>query len=189
MLITSPRRHAILLPRPGRTNCHWQTERSGKAALLFRTVFMWSIIAGWPDRISDMSSVATMYTVAFAARTSWVCTCIGMSYGIAGFPPYGNVCTWAHVLIHKHECRHTRLYTDLTSIHGIKWSVKTGQRGLPVFINSLNAIQMFHAFPVPTKPAHVSVKWQNIASLKWYTLTEARARVHSTSLCCTLTMV
>lgn len=66
---------------------------------------------------------------------------------------------------------------------------KTGQRGLPVFINSLNAIQMFHAFPVLTKSAHVSAKWQNIASLKWYTLTQARTWVRTPSLCCTLTKV
>lgn len=54
-------------------------------------------------------------------------------------------------------------------------------RGLPVFINSLNAIQMFHASPVPMKSAHVSAKWQNIAPLKWYTLTEARTSVSTTS--------
>lgn len=188
MLITSPRPHAIRLPRPGRTNCHWQTERSGKAAHLFGTVFMWTIITGWQDMISSMSSVATMYSFCRACTLG---ACIGMSYGIAGFPPYSNVWTCARVLIHKHECSHAHTHThrDLTSIHGIKWSVKTGQRGLPVFINSLNAIQMFHAFPVLTKPAHVSVKRQNIAYLKWFTLTEARTRVHTTSLYCTLTMV
>lgn len=40
--------------------------------------------------ISGMSSVATMYSFC------GVCTlgaCIGMSYGVVGFPPYSNVCT------------------------------------------------------------------------------------------------
>lgn len=121
MLITSPWPHAILLPRPGPTNCHWQTERSGKAARLFRAAFMWSIIIGWQEMISGVSSVATMYSFC---GTCTLGACIWMSYGVAVFPPYGNVCTWACVLIHKHKCSHTRTHTDLTSIHGIKWSVK-----------------------------------------------------------------
>lgn len=58
---------------------------------------------------------------------------------------------------------------------------KPGQRGLPVFVNSLNAIQMFYASPVPVKSAHVSAEWQNIASLNWYTLTESRTLLYSAS--------
>lgn len=77
-----------------------------------------------------------------------------------------------------HTQTHAQVWHQSMALNEV-W--KTGQRGLPVFINSLNAIQMLHASPVPTKSAHVSAKWQNIASLKWYTLTEARTSVRTTS--------
>lgn len=86
------------------------------------------------------------------------------------------VCEHIHTDTPTHT--HTQIWHQSMELNEV-W--KTGQRGLPVFINSLNAIQMFHASPVPTKSAHVSSKWQNIASLKWYTLTVARTSVRTTS--------
>lgn len=80
-----------------------------------------------------------------------------------------------HTRKRRHTCR------DLTSIHGIKWSVKNRSERTSCLYKQPNAIQMFHVSHVPMKSAHVSPKWQNIATLKWYTPTEARTSVHTAS--------
>lgn len=91
---------------------------------------------------------------------------------------FSLVCIRSNTIADTYTCTHTQIWHQSMALNEV-W--KTGQRGLPVFYKQPKRYPDVPCLSVPTKSAHVSAKWQNIAPLKWYTLTEARTSVRTTS--------